>query len=277
MGELRQLLKVLKFKESPWGPPLAPTPAGLISLGRPLFRQEICLPGGRNGGPKNRSFWANSVHIFSLLFFRLLHFWQEICLPGGPHGGPKNRPFWPNSVHIFSLLFFRLLHFRQEICLPGGPHGGPKKHPRLPQKAPKIPRGRPGPPRELPRRHKTIQGHRKTAPRQPRDRPKTAPRPPIALPKTAQVCIWKSPSLSLAGSDRPKPRRRPRVPSSWDSLQRLCRTLSLSPSLSLAPIAPSRAAGLEYLAPQTNDCFKVRSTTGERPVTRRRRSRLEMS
>ena len=50
--------------------------------------------------------------------------------------------------------------------------------------------------------------------------------------------------------------------------------LALSLSLSLlAPIAPSRAAGLEYLAPQTNDRFKVRSTTGERPVIRRRRSR----
>jgi hypothetical protein len=69
-------------------------------------------------------------------------------------------------------------------------------------------------------------------------------------------------SLPLSRSDRPKPRRRPRVPSPkrqptlpFPSDERSTPFLSLYlclPPFSLAPIAPSRAAGLEYLVPNDN-------------------------
>jgi hypothetical protein len=46
--------------------------------------------------------------------------------------------------------------------------------------------------------------------------------------------------------------------------------LSLSLSLSLAPIAPSRAAGLEYLAPQTHRQSQLPLSRSDRPKPRRR-------
>jgi len=104
----------------------------------------------------------------------------------------------------------------------------PQELPRKPQEALRSTQSCQGAP-------KSTQGAPKSSQRVPKELPwrsQRAPKSSQGAPKSPQG------SLCLSRSDHPRPRRRPRVPSS-------------------TPIARSPAAGLEYLAPGTNEALRL--------------------